>query len=411
MNGKRQAVVLSGGGAYGAFEVGVMKALAEGKSPATGRTVLDPEIITGTSAGAFNAAVLLSQENPDPTAAVAHLEKIWLEDIASSSQKPDNGVYRFRADPRYYLDPVFVATHPVRPFVDLAEDTSFFARDWFRRAMHFLVASESLERRSLELVDLSTLISTEPFRELVHEKVKLGSLRKTGKILRIAATNWETGELSIYKNDDMTEEKGRLAVLASAAIPGIFPPVKIDGAPHVDGGVLMNTPLKPAIDAGADTLHIIFLNPDVRKIPLERIPNTLDVMERLMTIANAGRLDLDIANAAAINRGIEVIDEIDAREGSTRENSIRFLRAARRIREGLERGSPYRQLTIHRYHPRHDLGGIFGMLNFSRERIERMIEDGYRDAIEHDCEARGCILAAPGAGEAAGRALLSPSES
>ena len=63
-----QAITLSGGGAYGAFEVGVIKALMGGHAAVTAGEALDPQIFTGTSAGAFLAAVLLSTEAPTPMA-------------------------------------------------------------------------------------------------------------------------------------------------------------------------------------------------------------------------------------------------------------------------------------------------------------------------------------------------------
>jgi len=55
---RKSALVLSGGGAYGAYEVGVIKALFEGRSPSTTGTALDPDIFAGASVGGFNAAVL-----------------------------------------------------------------------------------------------------------------------------------------------------------------------------------------------------------------------------------------------------------------------------------------------------------------------------------------------------------------
>src|SRR5438128_1634762 len=62
------ALVLSGGGSYGAYEAGVIKALIAG-APGYSNSPVDPAIITATSAGAFNAAALLSA--PDGTAAAA----------------------------------------------------------------------------------------------------------------------------------------------------------------------------------------------------------------------------------------------------------------------------------------------------------------------------------------------------
>ena len=55
-NQGRTAVVLSGGGAFGAYEVGVMKALIDGKSPSTGYAPLTPDIFAGTSIGAYTSS-------------------------------------------------------------------------------------------------------------------------------------------------------------------------------------------------------------------------------------------------------------------------------------------------------------------------------------------------------------------
>ena len=63
-----------------------------------------------------------------------------------------------------------------------------------------------------------------------------------------------------------------------SSIPGFWPPAEIGAQPFVDGGVLMNTPLKLAIDAGADTLHVIHLDPQVKDIPIEHIENTLGAL-------------------------------------------------------------------------------------------------------------------------------------
>jgi hypothetical protein len=47
----------------------------------------------------------------------------------------------------------------------------------------------------------------------------------------------------------------------------------------------------------------------------------------------------------------------------------------------------YKELTVRRYHPRDDLGGTLGLLNFDRERIQRLIERGINDAVDYDREA------------------------
>ncbi len=62
--------------------------------------------------------------------------------------------------------------------------------------------------------------------------------------------------------------------------------------------------------------------------------------------------------------------------------------------DGLLNGQsgPFKNLMIHRYHPRDDVSGVLGMLDFNKDRIARLIHRGYRDAIEHDCHASQCVM-------------------
>src|SRR5438874_2473854 len=94
----KHAVILSGGGAKGALEVGVMKALFNGKSPATGYKPLDAHIFTGTSIGAYNAAFMVSQPETDSASTVDDLEYTWLNRVARNPDRCDSGAYRIRAN-------------------------------------------------------------------------------------------------------------------------------------------------------------------------------------------------------------------------------------------------------------------------------------------------------------------------
>src|SRR5882762_11091612 len=82
----RQGVILSSGGADGAYAVGVLKALVTGESAATGYIPLYPEVLVGSSIGALNAALVVSQLENGPQAAVSYLEHIWLNEMAQTSQ-------------------------------------------------------------------------------------------------------------------------------------------------------------------------------------------------------------------------------------------------------------------------------------------------------------------------------------
>src|SRR5262249_28779285 len=275
--GRKSGVILSGGGANGAYEVGVLKALYHGESVSTDRRPLEANVFAGTSIGAFNAAVMVSLEASEGVEAVDELESIWRDVVPHDKKNPShNHFFRYRADPVEFFDAETALRSPIRPYVQLAGDIGYFARDWYRRGLNFFLAPGRIESRALRLIDLSLIISNEPGYRLIKEAVRFDNIRESHKVLKIAATNWRTGHLKVFENRDLTDEIGPDAVLASTALPGIFPQVEIDGEYYADGGVVMNTPLNLAIEAGADVLHIVYLNPDVRAIPLLPVRDTID---------------------------------------------------------------------------------------------------------------------------------------
>jgi predicted acylesterase/phospholipase RssA len=198
--------------------------------------------------------------------------------------------------------------------------------------------------------------------------------------------------LSVFSNQDMTDDIGYLVLLASAAVPAFFPPHLIRGVPHVDGGLVMDTPLMPAIEAGADTLHVIYFDPDVKNIPLQKLQNTLDTLDRVRIISWATKMNEDIDSARWINQGLEMLERADGGGDISDEDFRLFVRVASKLRERMQEGMPYKKLTIHRYRPRTDIGGSLALLNFNRDQIVALIDSGFHDAAEHDCRANGCLL-------------------
>src|SRR5437016_4637556 len=127
INSGPQAVVLSGGGAYAAYEVGVLKALFAGHSPATGFIPVVPDIYTGTSAGAVNAAFLVSQARLDAAQSVQALEQVWLTRLAGGADGCSNGVARYRLDPFTVLDPKCFLSAPNLVLSQIGDDLAFLA--------------------------------------------------------------------------------------------------------------------------------------------------------------------------------------------------------------------------------------------------------------------------------------------
>lgn len=393
-NGIKHAVILSGGGAYGAFEVGVLKSILTDQIGGGLYPKIEPVIYTGTSVGAVNAAVMVSQNGLGVSAAESaeFLEDVWLNHIANSAETCGNSAYRIRLDPLRFLN-AQCFRDPAQPFTDLAEDGVLLAESFLKRTLNFFQSTDPLQSRVLEFVDLSAFVCAEPLDKLVRKIVSLEAIRRSTMALRIVAANWATGEVKVFKNEDMTDEIGYQIILASAAIPGFFPPQYIDGYPYVDGGVVMNTPLDCAIKAGGNWLHIIYLDPDIGKLPLKVLQNTYNTLDRTILINNATVINEDVDTAAWINEGLETIERVGRNEALSDSNVQNFIRVAGQIEEHIREGAPYRKLTLHRYHPSEDPGGGgVGILNFQRARMLQLIEQGFNETVDHDCYESECVL-------------------
>jgi len=185
----RTAFVLSGGAGLGAIQVGMLHALYE-------RGCV-PDLIVGTSAGAFNGAFIASR--PQTVETAQELGEVW------------RGLRRGNAFP---LNPVT----GLLGFLGLRDH---------------LVPASGLNR----LID----------RHTPHER-----LEELPIPLHVVAVDVITGEELRLSAGSLGE-----AILASAAIPGVLPPVRWDGRTLMDGGVANNTPISHAVDLGADQIYVL----------------------------------------------------------------------------------------------------------------------------------------------------------
>ncbi len=369
-------IVLSGGGAYGAFELGVLRKLAASVHGSdTGLNSLRPSVLTGTSVGAFNAAWLacaISDSYRTLPEIAEGLVNVWRKKIAGGIH--NNGVFRVRGDV------LSLASLRAAP-----RDSAFLAADLLKRLAYVSKSVPPELSRLLESVDISSLISAEPLRELLQETLSWQALQKSPCRLQIAATDWEAGTVRLFGHGSsvlpheelMRESNFRDCVMASTAIPGFFAPVEVeadkpDGGRekrlYVDGGLVMNSPLNPAIDAGATVVHLICLNPDVNTLTLSPVNSTLDTLERSLATAVASGVCSELARVKLGNRLAGIV---------RRQHSDDF----------------YREVTVHRYHPdKQVLGGVPGILDFSLKHIDELIANGEKVAGQHDCKQAGCIL-------------------
>jgi predicted acylesterase/phospholipase RssA len=399
----KRALILSGGGANGAYEIGIMKALLTGQCPGTRcdsdnpherPEALDPDIFAGTSVGAFNAAYLLARwrlyrELSIPgTAAIADLEKFWLEQICD--QPGGNGVYKFLANPFDLIDPRRYLPNPIQPVMQWVRESLALTRDITYRALNFIsLGDEPLIERLLPLVNIDNFISREPFKRILEHAIDYGAIRSTEKTLRVAATSWETGQVKTFTQNDFTDERGPLIIMASTAIPGFFTAQKIGAQPFVDGSVLLNTPLHLGQDESrqfADVIHVIYLDPDVGAIPIQDLSNLLSVQYRVQIIGWAERVNRDIELIETVNGAIQIRKALKSKAPEQAEVVSKVTSIL------VSNPKEAKELTIHRYHPHDPLGGALGMLDFRRDRVQALIDRGFADAISHDCVRSECVI-------------------
>lgn len=104
--------------------------------------------------------------------------------------------------------------------------------------------------------------------------------------LAVTATDLETGAEKVFSAGDVIEP-----LLASTAMPGIFPPVAIDGNNYIDGGVANNVPIAPAVDMGATTVYVMDATSHSRqRRPLNR---PMDYLLHAFTLARGQRFVLE----------------------------------------------------------------------------------------------------------------------
>lgn len=214
-------LALQGGGAHGAFTWGVLDRLLE-------ESRLQIEGISGTSAGAMNAAVLISGQSVGGTeGAKAALEQFWRAVSDAALLSP------FRRTPldimlgRWTLD-----TSPMFLTLDLMA-------------------------RIFSPYDLNPH-GANPLRDILANCIDFRRVAKAPVKLFVTATNVHTGRGHIFRNAELTPE----VLLASACLPTLFQAIEIDGEAYWDGGYAGNPTITPLIRecASSDTI-LVQVNP------------------------------------------------------------------------------------------------------------------------------------------------------
>jgi NTE family protein len=224
------ALILSGGGARAAYQAGVAKAIAE-HVPVGSPSPF--KIISGTSAGGINAAALASGAR-DIHRAATTLCKLWSDLTVEDIYRVDAAHLAQTA--WRLLRSMFPGANRERPLalLDNAPLAALLARE-----IHFSAISHSIEAGALDAFTLTA----SSYQTGLSVTFCMG-----GPSLEL----WERSQRVAIKADI-----GLPHLLASSAIPFLFPPTKIDGEYFGDGAMRQMAPTAPALHLGADRILIV----------------------------------------------------------------------------------------------------------------------------------------------------------
>lgn len=270
------ALVLAGGGARGAYEAGVLRFILRDLPGRIGHPVR-ADLICGSSVGGINGAAIAARngtpEGPE------QLSDFWTG-------------------------------------LACADVYKFVALDLLRSPMRLLRGPANQESAWVDATPLHTLMETTfPWAEL-HGVIERGELTalvltatdvNSGQVVQFidgkldpASLETHTGVRRVYTRIDHRH------VLASCAIPFLFPPVNIDGHPMVDGSLRQNTPISPALRMGAE--HVLVIGTKYPRAPPEPepitdgdLPSTPALLGKALNALLLDPLHQDIARIDLIN--------------------------------------------------------------------------------------------------------------
>ena len=284
---QQAAVVMTGGGARVAYQVGVMRALAE---LLPGHRACPFPIICGTSAGAVNAAVL-----------------------AADAQNFRRGVRRLMTVwKNIHVDHVYRAD-------------AYGALGNSARWIWTVLTSGAFAEKPVSLLDsspLARLITRDLDFDAIGRNIDAGNLTA----FSVTCSGYTSGQsVTFYQGrpglSDWTRARrvgvamriAREHLLASSALPFIFPPVRINREFFGDGSMRQIAPVSPALHLGAQKLLVIGvgrqLGPQARRVAAARSPSLAQIAGHALNSIFLDSLEVDLERLQRINRTLEIIPQ------------------------------------------------------------------------------------------------------
>jgi len=335
---RRTAIVLSGGGARGAYEAGVLSYLFERIYPQLGPE-FEFDIVTGTSVGAIHAGYIAASASLDPKTRASGLVDTW------AGMKLDH-VLR--------LKPTDLVSLPLR-------------------ALGFGAMRRSGPQAAGQDV-FGGLVDITPLEQLVGRRIPWQYLKENldGRrpgALCVAGTAIDSGDVVVFMDGPLADPEPwsydpyvralktaitSQHVRASAAIPFLFPAVRIGTEFYVDGGLRLNTPLSPALRLKSDRVLVIGLRrsrkPEDREgVHLEgAITQPAFILGKILDILMLDQLEQELKRLDLINT------LIDGATDALGTGCLGKINAAIRAKRGIE----YRKVDSVVIRPSEDIGKI-----------------------------------------------------
>ena len=284
---KRINLALQGGGAHGAYTWGVLDRLLEEER-------LEVEAISGTSAGAMNAAVFADgMGRGGREEARRALEMFW-RNISRAAQ----------------LGPL----QPT-PFDRLGNG-------WNLDHSAAFVAFDMLTRM-LSPYQFNPM-NFNPLRDALTRSIDFKRLEDCRRVkLFISASNVKSGKVRVFKSGEITPD----VLLASACLPFLFQAVTIDGDPYWDGGYMGNPAIFPLI-YGAETPDVVIVQ--VNPLGCDSVPTTAtEIMNRLNEISFNSSL---MREMRAISFVTDLVDQGKLASNQYKRVNVHWIEAEKQMR-------------------------------------------------------------------------------
>jgi NTE family protein len=280
----KRGLVLTGGGARGAYQVGALLAIAE---ICEELNVKNPfQVISGSSAGAINSMFMAANASNFKSAA-SQLKTLWEQ---------------------MYVENIYKS------------DVFSLAKTGMRFLLELSLGGLYRKKQARALLD------TAPLKKLIEENINFDNVQKnidSGLLhgVSVTAMNYTTGNSRIFvQGNESIEDWKRVRrlsvksnigvnhILASSSIPLLFPPVKIFGHYYGDGSLRNYTPMSPSIKMGADRVLVIGIRLKEKTLDerVQALPSLARILSLVLNSVLNDAIDLDYENLERINQTLEM---------------------------------------------------------------------------------------------------------